>query len=346
MIKKYAIKVPKEHAENLRRRLSSTGILDTGYKPIQRGELVYFPVKDVGEELNKILSEYGAEIEKAFFEPRKPKPYSLKESLRGAIPENLLNLVPSSYDLIGDLILIDLPSELEEYSGLIGNALMKLHPRIKSVLAKGETAGKYRIRRVKVIAGSHDTETVHCEHGCLYMLDLRKVFFNPRFSGERLRVAKSVKPGEEILDMFSGIGPFSILIAKRCSSCMVTAIELNPDAYHYLVQNIRLNRVEGRVTAIYGDAREVLKSKRRAFDRVIMDLPHSSLDFLDIGLDACKDQGMIHIYLANTSLQEMSKMVEAKAASLGYEAVVEFTREVMEIAPRRYTIVLDLKKKG
>lgn len=345
MTEKNSIKVPRERAESIKRKLMSMNMLDIGYKPIRRGEWVYFPIKAVDEELIKLVSEHGLEIEKVSFEPRRPKPHSLKESLKDIIPRDLLSLVPSSYDLIGDLILIELPPELESYSGIIGEALMRLHPRVKSVLAKGETIGEYRVRRIKVIAGSQDAETIHREHGCLYRLDLGKVFFNPRFSGERLRVAEKVKPGEEVLDMFAGVGSFSILIAKKCPSCRVTAIELNPDAYRFLVQNIRLNKVEGQVTPIHGDAREVLTSNKRFFERVIMDLPHNSMEFLDLGLEVCRDHGVIHLYVADTSIEEVSKMVERKSTSLGHEVAVEFAREVMEIAPRRYTIVLDLRKR-
>jgi len=345
LIERYAIKVPRKHAESLRRKLLSMGVLDTGYKPIQRGEWVYFPVKSIGEGLNELASRYRAEIEKVPFEPKMTKPRSLRDALKDKIPRDLLDLIPSSYDLIGDIILLDLPSELKGYSRIIGEALISLHPRVKSVLAKGETVGTYRVRKIEVIAGSQNTETIHREHGCIYKLDLRKVFFNPRLSGERLRVAEGVKPGEEVLDMFAGVGPFSILVARKCPSCRITAVELNPDAYRYLLENIRLNKVEKQVTAIHGDAREVLRSKKHAFDRVIMDLPHSSMEFLDLGLEVCKDGGIIHLYVADRSIQDVSKETMRRAAEFGHEVVVEFSREVLEIAPRRYTIVLDLRKR-
>jgi len=345
LVEKYAVKVPRKRAESLRRKLLSMGILDAEYKPIQRDEWIYFPIKTIEEKLDSMLAEYDAEIERIAFEPRPTNPRSLREALENKIPRELLGLIPSSYDLIGDLILIELPPELESYSKVIGETLIRIHPRVKSVLAKGETVGAYRIRRTTVIAGSQDTETIHREHGRVYKLDLRKVFFNPRLSGERLRVANGVKPGEEVLDMFAGIGPFSILIAKKCPSCKITAIELNPEAYNYLVQNIRLNKVEKQVTAIHGDAREVLRTKTRRFDRIIMDLPHSSIDFIDIGLDVCRDGGLIHFYIAAKSIQEISEEVKERARELGHEVDVEFAREVLEIAPRRYTIVLDLRKK-
>lgn len=344
MIERYAVKVSKEIAEDIRKKLLSMNFLDVDCKPLKRGEWIYFPVKNIEGALEKIVSEHGLEVEKVSFERRVFKPRSLKEILIGEIPDNLLDKLPSSYDIIGETILISIPRELENYSRIVGEALMKLHPRVKSVLAKGETVGKYRVRRISVIAGSHDVETVHREHGCIYKLNLEKVFFNPRLSGERLRVAELVKPGEKILDMFAGIGPFSILMAKRCPSCKVTAVELNPDAYHYLVQNIRLNRVEKNVVAIHGDVREALKSVEEFFDRVIMDLPHNSIDFLDLGLNVCRNQGMMHLYVANTSIEEVLKRVEEKTTSLGHRVVLDFARKVMEIAPRRYTIVLDLRK--
>jgi len=342
-VSRHGLKVPRKKAEDVRRRLLKLDLLDRDLKPIQLGEYVIFPLKSANR-IEEIVGGADFEIILCEFELRRLKPRSLREALRGRIPDELLEYVPSSYDLIGDLILVEIPDELKEYSKIIGEALLKLHPRARSVLSRGKTVGEYRVRLVEVIAGSEDTETIHREHGCLYKLDLRRVFFNPRLSGERLRVAELVKPGERILDMFAGVGTFSILIARRCSGCSVTAIELNPDAYRYLVENIRLNGVEDIVKPVKGDAREVLREVEGEYDRVIMDLPHSSLDFLGTGLRACKSKGMIHFYGAAESLEQLEERVLERSRSLGYAVEVEYRREVMEIAPRRFTFVLDLRR--
>ncbi len=343
---KNAARVGRVKAEALRRRLRALDALDTNYKPAYQENFIYFPLKKIDDSVLEALKEFDATLERFKFERRLEKPKSLKEALKGKIPSELLEYVPSSYDIVGEVILIEIPRELEEYSKIIGEELMKLHPRVKSVLAKGATLGAYRIREVKVIAGSDQTETIHREHGCVYKLDLRKVFFNPRFSGERLRVAESVKPGEKVFDMFAGVGPFSILIAKKNPSCRVVAVELNPDAYRYLVENINLNKVGDRVTPIHGDAREVAKTVDGKFDRVIMDLPRSSLEFLDVGLRSCNIGGVVNFYITEDSIKAAVEKTLRKARELGFDVEIEFSREVMEVAPGRYTIVLDLRRKA
>ncbi len=339
-----AVRIGRERAERLRRKLLALGVLDRSLKPAQQGKYVIFPLKRVDEDVRRSVMEEGAELIRYDFEVRKIRPRSLEEILENEIPSSLLQKLPSSYDLIGDLILIEIPDELKSYARKIGEALMQIHPRVRSVLAKGETIGEYRVRRVELVVGSPNTETVHKEHGCIYKLDVRKAFFNPRFSGERLRVARSVKPGERILDMFAGVGPFSILIAKTQPSSELTAIELNPDAYRYLVENVRLNGVGDRVKPVLGDAREVLKGVGEEFDRVIMDLPHSSINFLDIGLRVCRKGGLLNFYGAASSLEELSQKVLRRAGELGYDVRIEFGREVLEAAPRKRIFALEIRK--
>ncbi len=343
-VERNAARVVKEKAEFLRRKLLALDALDPRYRPVHREGYVYFPLKKIDEAILETLRELDASLERIVFEERAEKPRSLKEALEGKLPDVLLDKVPSSYDIIGDLIWIEIPDELRDFSRIIGEILMTIHPRVRSVLAKGKTTGVYRVREVVVITGSENTETMHKEHGCLYKLDLRKVFFNPRFSGERLRIARNVAPGEKVLDMFAGVGAFSILIAKLNPSCRVTAVELNPEAYCYLVENVKLNRVEDRVTPIRGDAGEIADSLREEFDRVIMDLPRSSLNFLGSGLKACKKGGIVNFYISEESAQRASEKVLEKSDKLGFKVEVEHAREIMETAPRRFTIALDLRK--
>lgn len=338
-----AVKAPRCRAEELRRRLIAVGALDESLKPFEENEFVLFPLKRP-EEVRGLAEELGGGLTQALFEVRVRRPRSLRDYFAGKLPNSIINKLPSSYDIIGDLILVDLDEELKDYAREVGEALLHLHPRARMVLAKGETTGDYRIRDVEVVAGSGDTETIYREHGCVYKLDLRKVFFNPRLSGERLRVARQVAAGERVLDMFAGVGPFSILVAKLQPSARVVAVEINPDAYKYLLENLRLNSVEGRVTPVLGDARKVLENSREEYDCVIMDLPYRSLDFLDVGLRACRRRGIIHLYTASQSLEEASRIAADKAAELNHTVEIELGRELMEVAPRRSIFALDLRK--
>ena len=345
-IKCWAARVEKNRAEEVRKRLLKLNILNPRLKPFEKNGFIYFPLKDE-ENVDEILRELNVSVVAADFEERPRRPKSLEEILSNKLPRELLDLLPSSYDLIGDIILVEIPRELKPYERLVAEALMKLHPRAKTVLSKeGATRGAYRLREYRVIAGLNRFETIHREHGCVYRVDLRKAFFNPRMSGERIRVARLVSEGEKILDMFAGIGSFSILIARRRPTATIVAIELNPEAYRLMLENIRLNGVEDEVRPILGDCREVLKEIHERFDRVIMDLPHNSIDYLDLALEKVKPNGIIHLYLVGSGEDPVKNARERalrKVQELGFEVDVVYARKVMEIAPRRSTIVLDLR---
>ncbi len=178
---------------------------------------------------------------------------SLIQILKDKLPPNLLNILPQALDVIGDIAIIEIPTDLKSYENLIGEAILKTHRNIKTVLAKaGAISGTYRIRNFTFIAGEHKTQTIHREYGCQYHVDLAKAYFSPRLSHEHERVASLVQPGEDVVDLFAGVGPFSILIAKKNPTVKVYAVDLNPEAVDLLKVNVRVNRVENRVFPILG----------------------------------------------------------------------------------------------
>jgi len=185
--------------------------------------------------------------------------------LKGHIPEEKIGLVTRSFDIYGSkrkaVAVVEIPDELREFEGLIARTIMKVNKNVASVLGKESgRMGEYRTRELRLLAGDPDTEVLHRESGCVYRLDPRTVYFSPRESSERERLSSAVGEGEDVLVMFSGVGPLPISIAKRRRNVHVTAVELNPYAHNYCVENIHLNRVADRVEAIKGDVREVCPS--------------------------------------------------------------------------------------
>jgi len=271
----------------------------------------------------------------------------LSEALKGRLPGELLAKVPRSYDIVGHIAIVELQSELEPYASLIGEALMEIHRNVETVLAKASpVAGEYRVRRFKLIAGKPETETLHREHGCLLRLDVAKTYFSPRLSFEHARVAGQVKPGETVLDMFAGVGPFSILIAKKVGNVKVYAVDANPEAYRYLYENVRLNRVEGKVTPILGDVRRLAESKLKGlkFDRVIMDLPERAYEYLPEALKLSRGEAVLHYYCFAGSRDEALKGLRENLSRLNVEAYdVLGVRLVREAAPRRWQVAVDVK---
>jgi len=285
----------------------------------------------------------------------------LKEALKGVLEENELRKVVKSYDIIGDTILIRVHSDLESKRGIIAEALHKIYPHVRSIAAVplyAHTDRVYRTRDLEVIWGDENMETTHKESGCLFKVNPKRVFFSPRLSYERMRVASKVMAGETIINMFSGVGCFSIIIARMQPQTKIYSIDVNPYAYEYMNENVRLNRMEGRVIPILGDVREELKKSglEGVADRVLMPLPEEAHSFLPLAVRALKlDKegagGVIHYYDVSTGRKGDDlfvmpiKRVRGIISSVFGDSLrlkIEEKRIVRSVAPRRYHVVLDL----
>ncbi|RLF04502.1 MAG: class I SAM-dependent methyltransferase family protein [Thermoprotei archaeon] len=224
---------------------------------------------------------------------------------------------------------------------------MKEHKNVKSVLKKlSERKGIERIREYKLLAGDPNTEVTHKESGCRFKLDPRKVYFSGREGTERLRIAEQVKPNEFVLVMFSGVSPFSIIIARKQPQIQkIISIEINPIAHEYAKENIRLNKVQDKVIPILGDVREKVKDYHGKCDRVIMPLPHEAYKYLDLAYKCLKPKGgIIHLYLI-----EQEKDVEKKVKKLihDFKKKTSYTiRKVLPYAPymNKYCVDISLQK--
>ena len=225
----------------------------------------------------------------------------IRSELSGIIPTELIGLVPRSFDVIGSkgraVAVIEVPPELEQYGTSIGEALMRVQRNVMSVLSKGtERMGGFRVREMTLLAGDPNTEVLHKESGCVFKVDPAKAYFSPRESTEREKITSQVTLGERVLVMFSGVGPFAICIAKRQRTASCVAVEFNPEGHRYCVENIRLNKVGDRVTAILGDVREVCPALGERFDRVLMPLPKGAYEYLDVAIPMVKPGGTLHFY--------------------------------------------------
>ena len=225
---------------------------------------------------------------------------------------------------------------------------MKTHKNVRTVLAKaGAVSGTFRLRELSVIAGEPRTDTIHKEHGCRYYVDVAKAYFSPRLSHEHKRVASLVQNGETVVDLFAGVGPFSVLIAKDNETVKVYAVDINPDAVELLKRNVRLNRVENRVFPVLGDARQAVENKLLGVaDRVIMNLPEKAIEFVDAACDAIKPNGgVIHFYGFNRmpdSIEDMQNRISKVVEERGRKVVkFLFSRTIRETAPHEGQVVLD-----
>ncbi|WP_188681239.1 class I SAM-dependent methyltransferase [Thermogymnomonas acidicola] len=198
----------------------------------------------------------------------------------------------SSFDVVGDIAIVKVRDV--ERAREIASSILASNSHVSAVFHDAGISGTERRRRLSFLAGSYHTLTEHRENGIRLFVDVEKVYFSPRLATERMRVCNRVADGERVLDMFAGIGPFSITIA-RYRRCSVTAVDINSDAIGLMRRNIEANRLLGRVEPVLGDAREVVAG-RGPFDSVIMNLPHSPDEFLDVGLSVLREGGKVFYY--------------------------------------------------
>jgi tRNA wybutosine-synthesizing protein 2 len=273
----------------------------------------------------------------------------LIENLKDDLTQEHLELLPSSYQKIGDIVIINLDIDLIPFEDEIGKIILKNIPNTRTVCSRtGEITGEERLPQLEVIAGVDNTETIHKENGCLYSLDVAKIMFAKGNLKERGRLTKLVKPNEIIVDLFAGIGYFSIPIAKFARPSKIYAIDINPTSILYLQKNIQLNRVEGKIEVILGDCREVVKKLGRIANRLIMGYLPNTKEFLDSAFTVLKQNGgIIHyhdVFKEENLWDEPLGILKASAEKNGYvlEKLLE-KRIVKSYAPKVVHVVIDAK---
>jgi len=328
-----AVRVPKRDAEKVRRLAERSGAKDGDRMIVVRGNYVEIPIREGYEHLFE-----GYEI----VEQENPvfaKKSDIYEILKERIPRRLWDRIPRRYKILGSIILVKIPNELDAYESVIGEELLRLHPRCKAVWRDLGKEGMMRRPKVKLIAG-RGSVTVHKENGCLFKFDVTKVMFSPGNQGERMRMAKIVGEGEVVVDMFAGIGYFTIPIAVHARPKRVYAIEINPDSYDFLLENIELNGVKN-VVPILGDSMHV--TPENVADRVIMGHIFCH-EFLPIAIRAIREDGGIlhyHESVPEAVLERPIRRVEKACEELGRSVKILNFRKVKNYSPGVLHMVVD-----
>lgn len=280
----WCIVVPRERGEEIRRTLLERGQLLKHLRIAREGNDILIPTR------NRV--DLGYPTREWKFDEGYASIRSYKEVVE--VPAALRPSLPSSFDVVGGIAVIKIPEDLRPHREAIGHAILRWNPKIRTVVEDRGVKGEHRVRKIEAIAGDPRTATVHIEHGLRYHVDLARAYFSPRLGSERARVADLVREGEVIADPFAGVGPYAILIAKRRRPRKVHASDANPAAVELLRMNVAANRAD-RVAVQEGDARKVLQ-QIAPVDRVILDLPHSALEFLPDALAAIGSRGTVHLY--------------------------------------------------
>jgi tRNA (guanine37-N1)-methyltransferase len=275
----------------------------------------------------------------------------LKTLLRGTLPEDELKLLYSSYDIIGDIAIIKIPEALLNYKDAIGKALLKNIKNLKTVLIQSNSvSGEYRLRGVDFIAGDEKYLTIYKEFGCKFLVNVATSYFSPRLSTERLRISKLVNPNEIVLNMFAGVGTFSVVMVKA-KPLKVVNIDSNLDAHILGMINSKINGMQQHILSLHGDAKNILQSNGylNSFDRILLPLPEKAYEFLDVALSCLKESGgILHFFSHIKSDTKKNVVIESEKyvtklfSDRACDHQILHTQIVRDVAPRIYQTVTDL----
>ena len=274
----------------------------------------------------------------------------LKEVLQEKLDVTEIDKLSSSFDIIGSIAIIKIPETLSSKKTLIADTLIEEIKSVKTVFSQvSSIEGDYRLRKLEFLSGENTPITIYKEHGCTFKVDVINTYFSPRLSTERLRISNLISPNEVIVNMFGGVGTFSIIIARNNRSSKIYSIDSNPIAYELCKENTEINKLTNNVFPILGDAKEIiLKNLRGIATRVLMPLPEKAKEFVDSAVNSLvNSRGIVH-YFAHVGAENKKNAIQSAlldtTVSFGdFNHIIRNIRVVREVGPRFYQIVSDVE---
>ena len=335
-----AAKTELKKAQTLKEFLAKRKLISPDYLPVKEFGFIYFPIL-------KKMRMAGAEIINTKFSfPAKEKQLGVEELLQGKLTASEFGSLPRSQEIVGKIMILEIPLDLQKKERVIAEAYLKANKYIETVVRKEEMhSGEFRLRKVKILTGKNSKETIHQESGIKLKLDLEKTYFSARSGHERLRVAEQVKKGEVVLVMFSGAGPYPLVIAKNSPAKMVYGIEINPFAHQYAVENVALNNLDGKINLYLGDVGKVMPKMDLKFDRIVMPLPKTGEEYLPLALTKIQKKGTVHLYAFLSEEEIKAEKVKIRKIIQAGEKMVQFLKVVKcgQFAPSIFRVCFDLR---
>ncbi|WP_455279785.1 class I SAM-dependent methyltransferase [[Eubacterium] cellulosolvens] len=253
-----------------------------------------------------------------------------------------------TFDILGDIAVVNSPSKNGEVAD--ARKIVEMDKRIKVVLFKsGSVSGEFRLPSYRNVLGEDRTTTIHHENGCSFYVDLTSVHFSPRLVRERALIANDVRNCEIVINMFGGLGSFSIEIAKLKTNVKIFNVDINPDSIRLCLRNIILNRQRGKIIAVLADAKEVAQNLfQKKVSRILLPLPIKSKQYLNLAISKLNKGGIIHYYDFIYASKNESPIKKAFTEIIGISKNNLITptdgRIVKSVAPRCYLVSIKLLK--
>ncbi len=343
------ILIPYSKAEIILSILRKHRIINVDLEFIRKDKTIVISVNTTDDNLRGLLEsaaiDFDYSIDTFTFTKKEKQPKNLFEAVQDTIPEHLHEHIPKAYDIIGNIIIIDIPEEIQAFKLDFGKALLSLFPSIRSVYRKASAvSGELRIREIEYLAGEKKCETIHIEHGIKIAVNVCEAYFSPRLGHEHKRVADQSKEGEVIIDLFSGVGSFPLHITKH-KSTTVHAIDINKEALKCLGKSIEINNLIGVIIPTQGDCRRVADTLPKA-DRIIMNLPGKAQEYIDVACKIAKPSSIIYFYQfvsSSNPFEDMKEILKKKLKEQNWiiKEIISFEK-IRESAPREIHACLEV----
>jgi len=288
-MKERALVVERRLGEATRQKLVAAGAIREDLAIQHEGSRLAFPLRP-----EAVVPPDWGETTVREFEPRASEPTAEYRDLLGW-PAAERQRLPRSFDVVGDVVLIRLPDELEPRAAEVGEALLKFVPGARLVGLDRGVHGPDRRRAVQRIAGSGAWRTRHRENGLEFDVDLEKAYFSPRLAREHARIAEEVRTGDRVLDLCCGVGPFAVTIARDGRARSIRAVDANPEAVALLRQTLSRYPFGGRVSAIEALLEEFVPSATEA-ERVLLNLPREGTKYAALVAPLVAPGGSLYYY--------------------------------------------------
>jgi tRNA wybutosine-synthesizing protein 2 len=333
-------RVSRPKAESFRKEITRARLLDKKHFITDEGRDVLIPL--TGRPNAALLAKHDAKLIDFSFRDRswRVDPVEKIRSICG-IPEDLKASLPDKWEQFGDVAVIRLEHSLDDYEREVAEAYAEVLALKAVIRDTGGVAGELREPVTRVLLGK-DTVTTHLENGIRYRFDASKIMFSSGNVEERLRMADIPCKGETVVDMFAGIGYFSLPLAVYQKPKRIVACELNPVAHSFLVENVSLNGVSEQVEPVLGDNRDLGGS--RIADRVIMGYVKKTHEFLPTALRLLKSGGILHYHeTCPNELLPTRPIQRLVSAAKGHRVEIVRFKEIKSYAPGVTHVVVDAR---
>tara|TARA_Y100000310_G_scaffold116790_1_gene115478 strand:+ start:4922 stop:5701 length:780 start_codon:yes stop_codon:yes gene_type:complete len=253
---------------------------------------------------------------------------------------------PRAFDILGNIAIVKFPQKFKLINRKkFAEKILRENKSIKTILEKqGKVKGRLRKIQTKHLAGEKTKEVLYRENNCVFRFNIDSTYFSPRLSNERKEIASKIKKNDNVLVMFSGVAPYSVVIAKN-SKAKVVSVEINREANKYAKLNLELNKVKDKVELVQGNIKKVAEKLKEKFDVIVMPRPQLKDSFLREAFMLSKKGTKIYYYnfCKEDEINFIKEKIKLEAKKFKKKIKILNIKTAGKIAPYKIRVRIDFR---